>query len=390
MVKIRPAIAGILFVSLSLILLYRGIFLGAATAMIAGAGLMSLIVLSLLFLLFGFYSLLKIARGGEHCSSILPGSAVIAAPYALKVDPRRTRFLPGIRLSVHWKLSFGPFRYQTAAPLPVEGIGEAQLCIPRRGEWQVRSFLRASDPFGFFHFDFICRTERKISAPPLVLLNDVSDIPGRPAAERATAPRLKEDSEERLERRSYVPGDDPRRLDWKVFARTGEMFVRVGEESVPNRGRIWLLLVCADYKVFRKKAQVQRLDFLIQAMAAMVQHLEDDGQDVRVRLPGEEQWGGSGSGWEGRLARSLPPLPSNSFNNYPSSGERIWILAHPRDRMGLSVAREVVTRGCRVSLAYPSPEYSTPFRWLKSRMYRKQLAEAESEAEKGGLDVRRI
>ena len=386
MVRVRPTAAGIVFFLLPPLLLYKGISRTGTPALIAGIGLPSLVLLSLLFLIFGIYSVNKIARRAARSAGVLPDSAVIGFPQVLKVDPRRTSFLPGIRLSWHWALRFGPFRYQTAAPLPVKAAGSALLILPRRGEWAGSSFLRAGDPFGFFYFDYPLEEGECISVPPPVSALDVSDIPGRPAASAAAAPRLKEDAEERLERRSYVPGDDPRRLDWKVYARTGEMLVRVGEEAVPDRGRLWLLVVSPAVKRFGKKALVYRLDVCLEAAAALVQRMEAENQDVRALLPGEERWTGIDGDWGRRLARSLPP----GNLEFPSPGERLWVVGHPGSPGVKAAAAEAVNRGCRVTLAHPSTGFLTNPGRFELLWYRKKLEQAEIDAEAEGFDVRRI
>ena len=385
MVRIRPTAAGIVFFLLPPMLLYKGISRTATPALITGVGLPALVLLSLVFLIFGIYSVNKVARRAARSAGVLPDSAVIGFPQVLKVDPPGRGFLPGIRLSWHWDLRFGPFRYHTAAPLPVKAAGSALLVLPRRGEWAGRSFLRAGDPFGFFHFDYPLEEGECISVPPPVSAIDVSEIPGRPAASAAAAPRLKEDAEERLERRSYVPGDDPRRLDWNVYARTGEMLVRVGEEVVPDRGRLWLLVVSPVVRRFRK-TQVYRLDVCLEASAALVRRMEAENQDVRALLPGEERWAGIDTDWGRRLARSLPP----GILDFPSPGERLWVVGHPESPGVRAAASEAVNRGCRVTIAHPSTGFLTNPGRFDLLWYRKKLAQAEIDAEAEGFDVRRI
>ncbi len=382
--RFRPTAAGIAFFILPLTLLYKGVTQTGTSSLIAGIGFPSLVILSLLFLLSGAYSIVRAARGAEDCVTALPETGEIRRRVKLVTNPGRPRFLPGIRLSVHWEMRFGPFTHHAAAPLPVTGAGSAMLVFPHRGEWLSRSFIRAGDPFGFFHLDCPCGTFRRVCVPPGFSTSEGADIPGSPAAETATAPRLREDAEERLERRSYIPGDDPRRLDWKVFARTGEMLVRVGEEGIPFKGRLWMRVISTSVNSFHEKRQIRRLDYVLEAAAALVRHLEEEGQDVRIILPGEEKWAGMDKLWDKRLARSLPSGSLSSIvQNYPSPGERLWIISHPGDDEGRTAAVEAMNRGCRVSLGYPACR-------VKLRRYRRMLVKAESSAEAEGLDVRRV
>ena len=402
--RFSPTPTGVAVFLLPLALLYRGVPQTGTAALIVGIGLPSLVLISLLFLLAGAFSLVRMAGKAETCIMALPGNCEIGRPVLLKIDPARSRFLPGVRLSVYWILKFGPFRHHTAAPLPPAGAGSAKLVFLRRGEWLGRSFIRACDPFGFFRFDCPCGTSRSVSVPPIFKTIDGADIPGRPIAESATAPRLREDAEERLERRSYIPGDDPRRLDWKLYARTGDMLVRVGEEGIPFRGRLWLRVVSSSSSGFGEKKRVRHLDFALEAAAALVRRLEDEGQEVGIMLPGEEQWTGTEAGWDERLARSLPS--GSGLRKSPAPGERLWIIAHPEDGDGRVAAAEALSRGCRVSLGYPagamlnrqfshwlvggSDQLVSAMGQVEFRRYRRKLELAESLAVAEGLDVRRI
>ena len=60
--------------------------------------------------------------------------------------------------------------------------------------------------------------------------------------EAAVDSRTRRRSEELLEARKYYPGDDVRRLNWKVFAHLDELFLRIGEEVPPPESRILFVL----------------------------------------------------------------------------------------------------------------------------------------------------
>ncbi len=53
--------------------------------------------------------------------------------------------------------------------------------------------------------------------------------------ERLVTP-IRRRTDELLETRRYVPGDDIRRINWKMYARWGELLVRIGEEVPPPQG----------------------------------------------------------------------------------------------------------------------------------------------------------
>lgn len=396
-IRFRPTVVG----TVALLLPLASV---GTPLLLVGIAIPALVLLSLLFLLSGTASIIRMAAGAETCSSALPGRCEIGRPVRLEADPVRRSFLPGIRLSVSWLLSFGPFRVRVAAPLPPLGPGTANLVFSRRGEWTGLSSIRATDPFGFFVLECPCGSPRTVSVPPSVAPIEGADIPGRPDSETATAPRRREDAEERLERRTYIRGDDPRRLDWKLYARTGEMLVRVGEAGIPFKGRIWLKLVSPTVSRFQKKRQIQRLDLCLESAVALTRSLEDGGQEVRVILPGENDWSGTDDHWEQRQAACLPTPNENS--PVPKSGERYWIIANPGDNKGIELAADARNRGCHVSLGYPAGN-GVPLT-LKDLIlrdksekrdnrgkrdflrYRRRLGAAEKTAEMEGLDVRRI
>lgn len=403
-IRFRVTPAGAAFLLLPPLLLYRGISHTHAAGIVVGIGLPSMVVLSLLFLLAGARRIIKAAGTERNRVSALPECCQIGRRYMLETDPERPGFLPGIRLSYHWNLIFGPFRVQSSAVLPRTGPGTGSLTFTRRGEWLGLSSIQAGDPFGFFSLNCPCGLPRTVFVPPVSTTVEGSDYPGRPEAEIATAPRLKEDAEERLERRLYTPGDDPRRLDWKLYARTGDMLIRVGEEGIPFRGRIWLRVVSQEPVRFRTKRQIRHLDSVLETAAALVRRLEEQGQDLRVLLPGEESWSGTEKDWNQRLAKSLPG--GGELGATPAAGERLWIIAHPGNEAGKNAAIAGSNSGCRVSLGYPEGEAPTglklsrfifrpgpsepDFQSYRSVKYRRKLADAEASGRGDGIDVRRI
>ncbi|MDR2053068.1 MAG: DUF58 domain-containing protein [Treponema sp.] len=45
-----------------------------------------------------------------------------------------------------------------------------------------------------------------------------------------------------IDHRPYVPGDDPRRINWKLYGHAGDLFVREGEPEPPPHSRLTLLI----------------------------------------------------------------------------------------------------------------------------------------------------
>lgn len=183
--------------------------------------------------------------------------------------------------------------------------------------------------------------------------NESDPLPGRPRSLSASAVRLKEHAEERLERRQYIPGDDPRRIDWKHYARTGGLQIRVGEEGVPYRGRTWILLFVDG--AGRGRRGDRRVDGICEAAASVGSTILEHGRQLMARLPGEDRWNASSTreAWGDRLARVEPSLDTG-FDILPGPGDRIIVLADPGSSMAVTAAARVGGEGRRVSVLYVS------------------------------------
>ncbi len=373
-------------------------------------------------------------------ATAIPERGRIGVVLKTRTSPMVPRLLPGVRLQIAWNLRFGPFRRVFLAPLSELGYshrsgrslsgkvartgkvrggwsvsgssggvreGAAVFRINRRGLWQGRVLLRAVDPFGFFRVDFPLAGSPRIAVPPF-LTEPPNLLPtGRLSADEKSAPRIREDSDERLERRGYIPGDDPRRIDWKQYARTGDLLVRVGEEAVPVRGRVWIS-VAVSTGHYSRRSGYNRLDGCLEAASALVRGSLENDRDVRLHLPDGSTWlDASGSDWEAAMAASEPsrsapvlrrgralfarrrvsttvsaPTAWNTDESSPSSGrwarsagfeelgelegrsqiaagefppqgETLLLVIHPSDSAGLDYAEAARSAGCRVSLFFP-------------------------------------
>lgn len=93
-------------------------------------------------------------------------------------------------------------------------------------------------------------------------------------------------SEERLEVRKYYPGDDPRRLNWKVYAHLGELFFRVGEETQPPESRILVILDSNRPGGVTLEFSADYLDSIVEACTALMQVLLLRGINIIFTAPG--------------------------------------------------------------------------------------------------------
>ena len=81
-------------------------------------------------------------------------------------------------------------------------------------------------------------------------------------------------SAEFAEHRLYNPGETTRHLDWKVFARTGKMFVKRFEEETNLRCQIVIDASSSMYFPNDAKAKINKLRFSILSAAALINLLK--------------------------------------------------------------------------------------------------------------------
>src|SRR5438876_7618077 len=78
---------------------------------------------------------------------------------------------------------------------------------------------------------------------------------------------LKGSSIEFRQHRAYVPGDEPRRLDWRVLARTDRPFVKQYDEETNLRGV--LLLDCSGSMAYAGAGRGSKYDYAAKLVASL-------------------------------------------------------------------------------------------------------------------------
>lgn len=103
---------------------------------------------------------------------------------------------------------------------------ELDLIFSRRGEHRLHSCrLRSAFPFGFYLREKVCSLQNSVLVYPRTYPVSISSFErGMGALVRAR--RSDEDGDEYFSLREYLPGDDIRRIVWRVSARIGTLVVR--------------------------------------------------------------------------------------------------------------------------------------------------------------------
>jgi hypothetical protein len=151
-----------------------------------------------------------------------------------------------------------------------------------------------------------------------------------------------------IEHRPYVPGDDPRRINWKLYGHAGDLFVREGEREPPPHSRLVILIdTQTDGGLYTAEAGRRGVDLLCENALALALEYEDRGMDVGVGFSGD----GVTCGGPAELAAVLacPAAQPLSFltparpQELPAAEDArgVLVLALPRERTGGDVPGRV-------------------------------------------------
>jgi uncharacterized protein (DUF58 family) len=159
-----------------------------------------------------------------------------------------------------------------------------------RGEFHAGPVeISAPGPFGM-------RPWRRMAPSPFTVIAYPASRPlslahrrGLASGAIASANRLDEDVTRYRSLREYVPGDEPRRISWKVSARLGGLFSVEYAPSISVPAMVLLDLAEPDYPVAHRQAMMERA---IETAASLVAHYAQRKQPVGLvaaaAIPGRE------------------------------------------------------------------------------------------------------
>jgi uncharacterized protein (DUF58 family) len=161
--------------------------------------------------------------------------------------------------------------------------------------------------------------------------------------------------------RPYIPGDDPRRINWKLYghAPSSELFVREGEPEPPPHSRLIILLdTQVDGGLYGPAEGLRAVDLLCGNALAAALEFSGRGIEVSLGFTGGKIRGGNAEelaaalAWPAALAVNAPAeLPSPSESQPPSGAAGIIILALPRAYVESSALDQFLkTRGPEQSI----------------------------------------
>jgi uncharacterized protein (DUF58 family) len=174
--------------------------------------------------------------------------------------------------------------------------GLGSFAVPQRGAYYSGGdeFL-ILDILGFFRVSFSVPQDR---GPRLLALPGAAAEPV-PVYIRSGGEEQRREfnflrTDNLIDHRPYIPGDDPRRINWKLYSHGGELFVREGEPEPPPHSKLTILVdTQTDGGLYGPDAGRRGVDLLCENALAAALEYTGRGMEVSVGYTGGEIRSGS-------------------------------------------------------------------------------------------------
>jgi hypothetical protein len=253
--------------------------------------------------------------------------------FITKKDKEKFFRMPGILIRYELRLYTKDGRYVQHLFDP-DCARTGTFPAPERGAYYTRyDEFTLFDASGFFRLAFRIPHD---AGPRLLVLPQRIDKP-IPANIRSGGrvqrqePRLLR-TDTLTDHRPYIPGDDPRRINWKLYGHLGDLFVREGEPEPPPHSRLLIVVDSqADSALYAAEDARRGTDRLCENALALALLYAERGIDVAVGYIGGGICRGTPLELAGALAHPAA-LPLSAQEDLPCSSddEGLLILALPR------------------------------------------------------------
>jgi len=180
-----------------------------------------------------------------------------------------------VRGSERCLVSLGPRRKTTTA---YEVFGQT------RGKYPLGPFrIKGSDPLGLFPWEKRIENMGDVIIYPAVYPVELSIKKGLPAGNLRVDNPLYEDITRYKSLREYIPGDDPRRINWKATARVGKLF---SMEFLPALSFPVLILLNLSAEEYPQRHRYQTAERAIEVASTLIYFGVDKKQSVGFVSPG--------------------------------------------------------------------------------------------------------
>jgi hypothetical protein len=204
------------------------------------------------------------------------------------------------------------------------------------------------DIFGFFRFAFSLSagTNARLLASPGEAQEPVN-VHAR-AGESNQQPEFSfQRTDNLIDHRPYVPGDDPRRINWKLYGHGGGLFVREGEREPPPHSNIIIIVDCEyDPSLYNSREARRGIDVLCENAMAAARSCAESGMDALIGytggtppptpLPAKQA---ASLAWPAALPISVSIDLTPSFMTPAPDDYSILILALPRAAVNTALER---------------------------------------------------
>lgn len=269
-----------------LLFFLSGILLASLSAALSARVLACLSAVIGLVLVYGFLSVWLARKTTRLFATVEESQVLRGEQNALRLKAVRKSFLPAGGVTVRWRdgestkenVLWPSLRKaaQTSLPLNTAHIGTFEL--------QVES-VRWDDLYGLFSL-----RKKGFKPEETMVLPRPFDIekPTFSVSEEGIAAlkRASEDYNAPDDLRAFQPGDAMKRVQWKLYARKGELLVRQYESPMPPDTLI--LLDCGKTRGATPELSARLQDALCETAVAVADLQMKDGQKVRMPLYGRE------------------------------------------------------------------------------------------------------
>jgi hypothetical protein len=165
--------------------------------------------------------------------------------------------------------------------------------VKKRGAWfSAYDEFAIFDALGFFRFAYRIPVEagvRLLVSP--YTAGETVPVRARGGQSDRQAISVFERTDNLIEHRPYVPGDDTRRINWKLYGHGGGLFIREGEREPPPHSSLVILIDTQYDALYTAKSVRNAVDLLCENALAVA---TDGDRDVQIGFTRTELAGGGG------------------------------------------------------------------------------------------------
>jgi|GEM_PF-1154482 len=170
-------------------------------------------------------------------------------------------------------------KYETHINYEGKNFIKLLLLFRRHGKFILNNFyFLFKDIFGLTEYKIKCDFQKNVVVFPYFVESIRIPFLLDKGGEEILQSKIKINSTDFFENRKYYPGDDTRRINWKIFAHSGELHIREVEKIPPRIGQISILY--APYSEY-----VYEYEYISSLFLATINYLIKLNYEIRVAVP---------------------------------------------------------------------------------------------------------